>query len=163
MSLRARLIAGTGVLGALTLGAILPVAFADRAAATYRVTLVNLTHGQPFSPPVAATHHKSIRMFRVGELATDQLAAIAQDGNEVPMAALFAGLRHVTDVVDPCSALNPGFPLAGDPNGNRDAEVATSPAEPIRIHPGIKGIGDLSVAKHGWRDPVARVTVERVG
>lgn len=244
MSLRARLFAGTGVLAALALGAILPVALANSAAATYRVTLVNLTHGQPFSPPVAATHHKSVRMFRFGDLATDQLAAIAQDGNEAPMAALFSASRHVTetvdvgrpvtasgvvvgsftdsvtfeihatrgdrlslatmlictndgflgldavklpkegsatfylngydagreqntersiDIVDPCSALNPGFALAGDPNGNRDAEVATNPAEPIRIHPGIAGTGDLSVAKHGWTDPVARVTVERIG
>ena len=67
-----------------------------------------------------------------------------------------------TDIVDPCSALNPGFPLVGDPNGNRDAEVASSPAEPIRHHPGIAGIGDLSVANHGWTDPVAQVTVDRI-
>ena len=78
-------IAATAATAALALGATLPAALADSAAGTYRVTLVNLTHSQPFSPPVAATHQKSIRMFRVGDFATDELTAIAQDGNEAPM------------------------------------------------------------------------------
>jgi hypothetical protein len=65
------------------------------------------------------------------------------------------------DIVDPCSALGP-VALSGDPNGNRDAEVATIPAQVIRDHPGIQGVGDLSVALHGWTDPVAVVTITRV-
>jgi hypothetical protein len=64
------------------------------------------------------------------------------------------------DLVDPCSALGPE-PLPGDPDGNRDAEVATVPAEPIAHHPGISGIGELGAA-HAWTDPVAEVTVERI-
>src|SRR5437879_4151462 len=173
---------------------------------TYRVTLTNLTHGQPFSPPVAATHRTQLHMFQVGHVASDELAAIAQDGNEVPMFNHFNGAAGVTqavdvgrplttsgktvgsftdsatfdiharagdrlsiatmlictndgflgldavrlprdgsrtlflvgwdagrennseksvDIVDPCSALGP-VPLAGDPNGNRDTEVATA-------------------------------------
>lgn len=212
----------------------------DAAFVTYAVTLENLTNGQPFSPPVAATHRQAIHMFQVGHLASDQLAAIAQDGNEVPMFNLFNGAAKVTeavdigkplspkngmniatvptavtfhikaargdrfslatmlictndgflgldavklpkrgtetfllngydagreqnteksaDIVDPCSALGP-VKLAGDPNGNRDAAVATTPAQPIQHHPGITGAGDLSVALHGWRDPVAKVTI----
>jgi hypothetical protein len=230
----------------LALATVLALAARVSAAgpklADYRVTLVNLTGGQPFSPPVAATHQKAIRMFEVGRLASDELAAIAQDGNEAPMAGLFGGSSKATqvvdvgrpltpsgktvgsftdtvsfeiaaapgdkfsiatmlictndgftgldavklpksgsqtfytdgydagreqntersvDIVDPCSALGP-VPLAGDPNGNEDAAVATTPAQPIQLHPGITGVGDLSVALHGWTDPVARVTIERI-
>lgn len=65
------------------------------------------------------------------------------------------------DLVDPCSVLGP-VALAGDPNGNEDAVVATSPQEPIHHHPGIAGIGDLDVETHGWTDPVATVTVTRI-
>jgi hypothetical protein len=211
--------------------------------ATYRVTLMNLTGGQPFSPPVAATHGSGLHMFQVGQLASDELAAIAQDGNEVPMADLFKASPHVTDVVDvgrpltthgkvvgsftdtatfeiraaphdrlslatmlictndgflgldavrlpdsgtkafllngydagreenteesvdlvdPCSALGP-FALPGDPDGNEDAAVATTPAQPIALHPGIAGVGELSPAHHGWENPVAAVRVERIG
>jgi hypothetical protein len=244
MSFRTKLFAWIVAGVAVGLGLVLPAALAQSPAGTYRVTLVNLTHGQPFSPPVAATHQKSIRMFSVGAFASDELAAIARDGNEGPMVALFRGSSKVTDIVDvgrpvtssgttvgsftdtvtfdivaapgdrlslatmlictndgflglhavklpkagsetfflngydagreentersidivdPCSGLNPTFPLAGDPNGNEDAAVASSPVEPIHHHSGIAGTGDLSVANHGWTDPVARVTVERLG
>jgi hypothetical protein len=243
MSVKAKLWAG--VVGALALAATaaLPAAPASgQAVSEYRVTLVNLTDSQPFSPPVAATHRKAIRMFQVGKLASDELAAIAQDGDEVPMATHFGASDKVTDVVDvgrpltrsgttvggftdtavftitaapgdkfsiatmfictndgflgldavdlpkegsktfflggydagreenteesvdlvdPCSALGPA-PLPGDPDGNRDAEVATVPAELIAHHPNISGVGELSVELHGWSDPVARVTIERI-
>src|SRR5262249_22082270 len=62
------------------------------------------------------------------------------------------------DLPDPCSVLGP-VTLAGDPDGNRDAEGATTPAQPIQLHPGSTGAGDLSGAMHGWRDPVAKVTI----
>jgi Spondin_N len=237
-----RVAASLALLAATT---TLPLAAsADEGAAMrhYRVTLQNLTTGQPFSPPVAATHRPRLHMFQVGRLATDQLAAIAQDGNEAPMVALLNGSSDVTqtvdigrplttrgrtigsftdtvtfdimahaadrfslatmlictndgflgldavqlpphgmhtfelvgwdagrennteqseDIVDPCSALGP-VPLSGDPNGNRDTEVATVPPEPIHLHPGIAGSGDLSPAMHGWSNPVARVTIERL-
>lgn len=229
---------------ALALTAGLPAALASSPPERqYRVTIVNLTDGQPFSPPVAATHLKTIRMFQVGTLASDELEFIAEDGNEVPMFERFSASDQVTqavdvgrplttrgkvvgsftdsatfeisavrgdrfsistmlictndgflglnavklpkegsrtfllngydagteenteesvDLVDPCSLLGP-TPLPGDPDGNRDAEVDTVPPEVIRHHPNIEGVGELSVAQHGWSDPVAMVTIERIG
>ncbi len=242
---RSYLIRAGASLALLASTAALPVAAsADEGAAMrhYRVTLQNLTTGQPFSPPVAATHRPRLHMFQVGHLATDQLAAVAQDGNEAPMVTLLNSSRDVTQtvdvgrpltprgrtvgsftdtatfdiaahagdqfslatmlictndgflgldavqlpshgmrtfdlvgwdagrenntemsehIVDPCSALGP-MPLSGDPNGNRDAEVATVPPGPIHLHPGIAGSGDLSPAMHGWSNPVARVTIARL-
>jgi hypothetical protein len=218
------------------------IILASPPSATYQVTLTNLTAGQPFSPPVAATHRPGLHMFQVGQLATDELAAIAQDGNEMPMfnrfhasplvsqavdigrpltpfgktvgaftdsatfmiharpgdrfslatmlictndgflgldavelprsgAATFmlngydAGRENNTeksvDIVDPCSALGPER-IGTDPDGNRDAEVATNPPEPIHLHPGITGAGDLSPRLHGWTNPVAMVTIQRL-
>jgi hypothetical protein len=244
MSSRPKLFFGLAATVGLVVAAILPGASAGAPElSTYRVTLENLTSGQPFSPPVAATHQKSIHMFEVGRPASDELAAIAQDGNEVPMAELFStsgkatqvvdvgrpltrrgttvgsftdtatfeiaaapgdrfsiatmlictndgflGLDAVklpkqgseafflngydggreqnteqsVDMVDPCSALGPTV-LPGDPDGNEDAAVATIPAELIHHHPNIQGNGELSVAQHGWTDPVAKVTIERLG
>jgi hypothetical protein len=243
MSIKPKLLAAAGASLAL-LAASLPAALASGPPhSLYRVTIVNLTDSQPFSPPVAATHRKSIRMFTVGTLASDELAAIAQDGNEVPMFEAFSTSDQVTqavdvgrpltrsgttvgsftdsatfditaapgdrfsiatmlictndgflgldavklprqgsktfflagydagreqnteqsvDLVDPCSLLGPA-PLPGDPDGNRDAEVATEPAAVIQHHPNIQGVGELSVGAHGWTDPVARVTIERIG
>ncbi len=211
---------------------------------TFRVSLQNLTGGQPFSPPTAATHDEDLHMFQVGELATDELAAIAQDGNEIPMVRLFNGFRlddDVTDVVDvgrpitprgvakggfsdsvtfmirahpsdrlsiatmlictndgftgldgvklpkhgtrvfltnaydagrevktekqpdlvePCSLLGPVVLPGAHPSPNFDPPIV--PPYPIRMHAGIQGVGDLSVALHGWVNPVAKVTITRV-
>jgi hypothetical protein len=208
---------------------------------TYHVTLVNLTDGQPFSPPVAATHRRGIHMFEVGGFASDELAFIAQGGDEVPMFNLFDDAPGVTEavdvrapltplgkvvgsvddnatfditakagdrlslatmlictndgflgldavrlpnhgsraflingydagrenntelsphIVDPCSALGP-VPLPGDGNLD-DGAVLTDPPARIQHHPNIQGGGDLTVADHGWRDPVAVAVVSRI-
>ena len=58
-------------------------------------------------------------------------------------------------IVDPCGAVGP---VTSPPDGN--GRVATSDA--IATHPNIQGVGDLSVQKHGWRGPVARITVQRM-
>jgi hypothetical protein len=229
---------------ALVLTAGLPAALASSPPERqYRVTIVNLTDGQPFSPPVAATHLRSIHMFQVGRPASEELELIAEDGNEVPMFERFSASDSVTqavdvgrplttrgkvvgsftdsatfeitarpgdrfsiatmlictndgflgldavklpragsrtfflngydagteenteesvDLVDPCSLLGP-MPLPGDPDGNRDAEVDTMPAVLIRHHPNIEGVGELSASEHTWSDPVAMVTIERIG
>jgi hypothetical protein len=245
MRLNLKLLAAVGLMAAAALAAVTAGYGSTPELSTYRVTLVNLTSGQPFSPPVAATHQKAIRMFEVGKLASDELAAIAQAGDEGPMFRLFSASGKVTqavdvgrpvtrsghtvgdftdtvtfeiagapgdkfsiatmlictndgflgldavklpkqgsqdfflagydagreqnterseDLVDPCSALGP-VPLRGDPNGNRDSGpgVTTSPAEVIQHHPGIAGLADLSATAHGWSDPVAKVTIERIG
>jgi hypothetical protein len=234
-------------LGLALIGSGSTAAASSTGAITYAVTIQNLTKGQPFSPPVAATHQTGFHMFQTGQLASDALAAIAQDGDPMPMFQLVSGAAQVTDrfnighpmtpqgtqkmpmgmtvtdtatfaitanpgdrfslatmltctndgflgldgvalpdqgslsyelksydagreqntekaadMVDSCSALGPVM-LPGDPGGNRDKEVATTPAQLIGPHPAIKGTGDLTVAMHGWTDPVARVTIARQG
>lgn len=209
---------------------------------TYRVTLTNLTDGQPFSPGVIATHRPNTGLFSVGELAHPPIEAIAEDGNEAPAVAALSSLSGITDIfdlghpltpngvtvgtftdsvtfeigarpgdrlslvtmlictndgfvgldsghlpangssvfmlngydagtednteasediVDPCSGLGP-VPLAGDPDGNDEAGVDSEPHVAISHHPGIDGGSDLDPAEHGWTDPVATLTVERI-
>lgn len=82
-------------------------------AKMYRVTIQNLTPGQPLSPPVAATHRGGFRLFRVGDEASSELEAIARDGDEVPMYDLLAGLSHVFDVVDVGVPLTPYGSVVG--------------------------------------------------
>src|SRR5919108_2082500 len=58
-------------------------------------------------------------------------------------------------IVDPCGAIGP-VPAAPDGNGR----VATS--DVVRVHGNIQGVGDLSRDAHGWRFPVAKITVRRI-
>ena len=58
-------------------------------------------------------------------------------------------------IVDPCFAIGP-TPGAADGN----ARTATDGV--VTHHPGIQGGADLVPAAHGWRNPVARITIKRV-
>jgi hypothetical protein len=129
VSIRTKLISAIVAVGALTLSAALPAASDDGPdLRSYRVTLVNLTDGQPFSPPVAATHERHMRMFQVGRLASDELAKIAQAGDEVPMFNLFNGSDDVTDAVDVARPLTPVGKVV-DPDGPMGPFVDTATFE----------------------------------
>jgi hypothetical protein len=64
------------------------------------------------------------------------------------------------DIVPPCQGLvgvSSGEPGTGTSNS------ALAEGGVIHHHPGIAGGADLVPAIHGWTDPVAEITVERVG
>ncbi len=72
---------------------------APAGPATFMVTIENLTGGQPFSPPVAATHQDGVHLFQVGATASDQIAAVARDGNPVPLFTSVNGAAGITEAV----------------------------------------------------------------
>jgi hypothetical protein len=83
-------------------------ALAKGDAATYSVTLENLTHTQPFSPPIFVVHTPAYNLFSVGALASDGIRYIAEGGdNSVATAA--AQASHLTfDVVSQSALIFPG-------------------------------------------------------
>ncbi len=106
MNLRkARLATVAAVSAATFLLAMTSAAAADRA---YRVTITNLTRGQVFSPPVVALHDDDVAVFRVGEPASDELAALAEDGMADPLAALLRTTAGVYDVAIADGPIPPG-------------------------------------------------------
>jgi hypothetical protein len=87
----------------------------------------------------------------VGESATVYTAAY-DAGTEM-------NTEDFADMVPPCPALT-GVP-SEDP-GTGASDPALAEGDVVRHHPGIAGIADLDPALHGWDDPVAMVTVERI-
>jgi glucose/arabinose dehydrogenase len=65
----------------------------------YRVTIQNLTTGQPFSPGVIATHTDQATVFRVGQQASEGIRRIAEDGDPVVALSETRGTPGVFDVV----------------------------------------------------------------
>ncbi len=85
---------------ALTLAAIAP-ASAD-SAATYTVTITNLTDGQPFTPPLVASHRPAVDLYEVGEPASEAIKEIAENGNLGPAVAFATeskASKHIADAV----------------------------------------------------------------
>ncbi len=63
----------------------------------YRVTITNVTSGQPLSPPVFVTHSRDIQVFAVGRAASAGVRAIAEDGEPGPLGQALRGAPGVRD------------------------------------------------------------------
>lgn len=85
-----------------------------RIPATYDVTVENLTPetvaggSQVFSPPVLATHNTKVRMWQAGHLASEELAALAEDGMTAPLLGVLDGSSNVTDTEVAGGPIPPG-------------------------------------------------------
>ena len=87
------------VAAAALLLTILGAAPADAGSVrTYRVTITNLTSGQPMTPFVVATHSGSTGIFEVGSAASPGLQAIAENGAAGVLAAELGANPRVGDV-----------------------------------------------------------------
>jgi hypothetical protein len=76
-----------------------------RPAATWRVTIENLTPrgpggpgSQPLSPPLFVVHSDDVQIWRVGQIATHVVAAIAEDANNAPAISAYSGFPGVGSV-----------------------------------------------------------------
>jgi Spondin_N len=75
--------------------------------ARYRVRIANLTDGQPFTPPVIATHRSAFDLFEVGDLASVGVMQVAENGN-VPN--LVSALEQATGVAEVVAGAEPLVP-----------------------------------------------------
>lgn len=91
-------------------------ALAKGEAATYSVTLENLTHTQPFSPPVFVTHAPGYSLFRLGAFASDGIRLIAETGDNSVATADAQASPTTFDVVAQDALIFPG--------GSTHAELA---------------------------------------
>lgn len=75
----------------------------------YEVSITNITKGQTFTPQLVATHTPHIRLFELGEAASDELATLAESGNTAPITGVLqsAGFK-VADVQTIGGLLAPG-------------------------------------------------------
>lgn len=63
----------------------------------YKVTITNLTPGQPLAPVMVATHRPGFEFFVEGEAPSDELAMLAEAGNGQPMADKLAAMPQVNE------------------------------------------------------------------
>ena len=214
---------------ATTLSSGLAFAAPSQQNVSYSVTIENLTSGQPFTPPVVVTHSAQADVFDVGQAASAEVQAVAENGNADPLQTLlgasdavfdtaagtapimpgesatitveapagsvlsaimmlictndgFTGVDSVAvpatgsksvdanaydagtetntedfvDIVPPCQDL---IGVTSDDAGTGETNPALAEGGVIAAHAGIQGGTDLTVADHGWTDPVAKIMV----
>ena len=79
----------------LTLTFLMPDVAHSESGKTYKVTITNLTAGQPLTPPILVTHTNKTGIFTVGEAASEGIRQIAENGNG---AVLLQALGEDTEV-----------------------------------------------------------------
>ena len=122
--------------------------------ALYRVTMYNLTSGQPFTPPVAAVHRQSIGLFDVGEPASFEVKEIAENGNLAPLIELASTNRQViAAAVTPgpgapdVPPVMPGQMVTFDLEGRTGAKYLSIVAMLICTNDGFTGANTLRLPK----------------
>ncbi len=188
----------------------------------YKVTITNLSPGQPLAPVMVATHRPGVSFFEAGEAPSDELAHLAEAGDGQPMADKLAAMPNVDETTISTTGLTfpgnsttvmisankpfshisvgamlgatndaffaikdealpwgknkltymaPAYDAGSETNDELRSTVAGlggegySPYDSgegfVHIHNGVQGIGDLSPGMD-WRNPVAKITIERV-
>lgn len=82
---------------------LLLAATATAATAQWQITITNATKNQIVSPPIVVSHDAATDLWEVGEAASAELAAVAEDADSAGLLALLGSLAGVTD-----------FDIAGD-------------------------------------------------
>lgn len=80
----------------ITLAALLPHLSAAQDGPQYRVTITNITKNQVFTPIVAVGHTSSLSLFSLGEQASEEIIAIAESGNILPLVESLAEQSSTT-------------------------------------------------------------------
>ena len=97
----------------------LPTAVADDdenwRGAIYRVTITNLTTGQPFTPPVLAVHNRRANVFALGTPASEGVRQIAENGNNAPLVEALRADPNVLEVLEGTAPVVPAANPGGTP------------------------------------------------
>ncbi len=88
--------------------AALVVSPLNAGAASFEVTITNITRGQRFTPILVASHKARVRLFELGQPASPQLAVLAEEGNVAPLDDLLSSMPEVLDTANSDGLLNPG-------------------------------------------------------
>lgn len=134
-------------------------AAADGGTATYRVTILNLTHGQPFTPPMVAIHRHSVDVFTVGTPASFGVKEIAENGNLGPLQSALnstAGVGAVLAATAPLVPIgSPGQTVHGFSNywtttitAPRDARRISWVSMLVCTNDGFTGVNSLKLPRH---------------
>ncbi|MFQ6013360.1 MAG: spondin domain-containing protein [Thermoplasmata archaeon] len=116
-----RLVLAATLVFLLVTSASVGLAVAKPPAAQYEVTIINLTSGQPLTPPVVVTHKKATGIFDVGSSASFGIQQIAENGDNGPLLAALASDKHVFDVTTGMAPLVP----AGTPGSGMFGDTVT--------------------------------------
>lgn len=117
---------------------------------TFEVTITNNTGGQPLTPPLVLTHRASVELFEVGEVASEGIKEIAENGNLAPAVEFVMENKHVIDFVvalgDP-PPIVPGASRTFEITAERGAKFLSWASMLICTNDGFTGVDSVRLPK----------------
>ena len=93
------ILAMTAIVAMITIASVGIPASAAPKSQMYEVTITNLTPGQPITPPLLVTHSAEAGFLAPGEMASNELQQLAENGNAEPLVEMLQGKMGVLDIV----------------------------------------------------------------
>lgn len=76
--------------------------------AMYEITVTNITQGEIFTPIMAVTHTHGVKLFEIGEPASNELEQMAEGGDTGPLINKLVATGETLDVATTSDVLFPG-------------------------------------------------------
>jgi hypothetical protein len=141
----------------LALTLLVPQEARSEGGKTYKITITNLTAGQPLTPPILATHTSRTGIFKVGEAASEGIQQIAENGNGAPLLQALGEDTQVHDVVAGTAPLVPANNPGGTGFGSSETYTITTHGRArflsyasmlICTNDGFTGLDSVRLPKH---------------
>jgi len=142
-----RILAGLAAIACVAALAVAPVGAAEPPIRTYEVTIENLTGGQPYTPPLIATHRAATDIFTVGQPASFEIKEIAENGNIGPMMTLLGSDKHVFDTAVAAGPLLFGGSVTLTISAAKGANFLSFASMLICTNDGFTGVDSLRLPK----------------
>lgn len=117
----------------------------------YDVTVTNVTRGQSFTPVLMATHGDGVRLYRLGDPASPELATLAESGATQPLANLLATMPQVSHIATTSGLLDPGKSVTVRIAAGKDAKRLSVAAMLIPTNDAFFALNGMDLPKN--REP----------
>ena len=123
---------------------------------TYEVTIINLTRGQVFTPQLLATHRASVRLFELGQPASQALEILAEGGDTAPLTmSLLDHYDKVSEVKTVAGLLMPGQRVSTRISASSRHRFLSMAAMLIPTNDTFVAVDGLRLPKRGQRSVLA--------
>lgn len=121
----------------------------DNHESVYRVTITNLTYSINFTPILVSSHRKGVSIVEPGSVASDELTAIAEGGNIVPLSSTLSENSKVVDVQNSGGLLGPGQSVEVEVSARGGAKRISLASMMLPSNDGFIALNSVKAPKHG--------------